>query len=115
MTDEDDVVQVEAGDNVEDILSVSLERRISLRIVGAEIGAAGSDIIEKDDSIVVLEGGNDEPPHVLIASKAMREHHRLHTAAEDLHVVAPDDFGRRDLAHRHGRDSAFRRAKRAPT
>ena len=34
-------------------------------------------MVEEDDPVVVLEGGGDEPPHVLVAAEAVGEDHGL--------------------------------------
>ena len=50
-----------------------------LGIVCRQVRAAGPDVIEQDDPEIVLERGRNKPPHILIAPKAVREHHRTRT------------------------------------
>ena len=97
VSDEDDVVQVERMDDVEDVLRVALERSIAVVIVLRLVGLSGADIVEEDDAIVVLEGGDDVPPHVLIAAEAMSEQHGPGTLAGDADVVAFDDVAHAGL------------------
>jgi hypothetical protein len=52
-------------------------------------------VIEQDDAVGLLEGRDDEAPHVLIAAEPVREYHRLFTAAANLNVIALADIDRR--------------------
>jgi len=88
VADEHDVFERELAADREHVVHVAVEPFVLRAIVGASVRAAVADIVEEHDSVVVLEGGRDEAPHVLVAAEAVREEHRLRAAAGDLHVVA---------------------------
>jgi hypothetical protein len=77
MADEDGIAEFERLAQLHDIGRVARQGAVPLRIVGVEIRTASAYVIEQDDAIAVPEPIDHEPPHVLIAAKAMREHHRL--------------------------------------
>jgi hypothetical protein len=51
-----------------------------------------SHVIEKHEPEILLEGGNEVPPHALVAAEAVRQHHGARAFAEDPHVVALETF-----------------------
>src|SRR4051794_40566292 len=46
-------------------------------------------MVEEDDTEVRFKRGSHEPPHVLVAPEAVREHHGAGARAADLHIVPP--------------------------
>jgi hypothetical protein len=44
-------------------------------------------MVEEHDAVSALERQDAGPPHVLIATKAMREHHRQLTVSDDVKIV----------------------------
>ena len=90
VADEDHVVQIELVANVEHVLRVALERCVALGVVRGEIGLSRADIVEEDDAVVVLERRSHEAPHVLVATEAVCEEHRLRALPEHLYVVATE-------------------------
>ncbi len=49
---------------------VALERAVRRRVVRGEIRAAGVDVVEEHDPVLVIERGCDKPPHVLVRSRS---------------------------------------------
>src|SRR5687767_11945332 len=88
MPDENHIVQIERMDDLEDVLRVSVQPAVARRIVGPKIRMPGPYIVKQDDLVVVLEIRRDEPPHVLVASKAVSKKQRLGALAGHLHVVS---------------------------
>ena len=91
VADEDHVLADRARDRRRARPRVAVERRVALGVVRREIRLARAHVVEEHDAVVVLEGGRDEPPHVLIAAEAVREEHGLRAVAEHVHVVAGPD------------------------
>ena len=76
-------------------------------VVGALVRAAGADVVEQHDPVVVLERGRDQAPHLLIAAEAMREEHRLRRLrAGNPHVVARRDVQAASIDTRSGAGAA---------
>ena len=94
VADEDDTFKLQIADDLHKVFGIAGKIPVFDRGVGGEIGAAGAYIVEEDGGVVDLEAGGHKPPHVLIAAKAMREHHRATTDALHTHVIS--------LKRRHG-------------
>jgi hypothetical protein len=57
--------------DLDKIVGISGERRVFFRVVGAQIGSAGADVIEKDRRKVALKRRFNQPPHGLITTEPM--------------------------------------------
>lgn len=88
MADENDIFEPQLFTNIEHVRGVSVERAVLRSIVRRQIRPTRSHVIEQDDAIRVLEGRSHVAPHVLVAAKTVREHHRLVAMAGDADVVA---------------------------
>ena len=69
MSDEDRVLQRKLETDLDDIVGISLEGRISLLIVSLQVRAAGADMIEENGAETILERRCNVPPHVLVAAE----------------------------------------------
>jgi hypothetical protein len=77
MSDEDGgLAVVELARDLEHVLGVPMERCVLRTVIGAEIGTTTADQIEEHHSIACRVRGREEPPHVLVAPKPMREENR---------------------------------------
>jgi hypothetical protein len=88
MSDEHSACDPKLTAKVYDIFSVAVERCVFFRLVSAKIRLPGPDVIKQDDPEVFFESGVHEPPHILIASKPMREYHRALARPGDLGIVS---------------------------
>lgn len=86
------IVQIERSRDLDRILGVAMQARVLRAIVGAEVRAAGPDLIVEHELPFVGERRCDQAPHVLIAPEAVREHHRPVAATADMDVVALQDI-----------------------
>ena len=57
--------------DLKNVVGISRQARVAAAIEGGRIRASVADIVEQHDAEVVLEGGHDMPPHVLIAAIAV--------------------------------------------
>lgn len=54
---------------------------------GRQVRLPRARMVEEHDAVSALERQDAGPPHVLIATKAMREHHRQLTVSDDVKIV----------------------------
>jgi hypothetical protein len=87
MADEDTAFHGQFTAKSDDVVGIALEGCIIDGIIGPEIGPARTDMVEKDDAMIGLEGRRHEAPHVLVAAEAMGEHHGGRAAAAHFGVV----------------------------
>src|SRR5215210_4567619 len=93
--------QLELAADLQNVVSVTLQRVVFGEVVGREIGPPRANVVEQHDLVLTLESRRDQAPHVLIAAEAVREHHRLapcHTGEGD---VVPVQHAHRDGGSTH--------------
>jgi hypothetical protein len=91
MAHEHDIAEGELVTDVKHVFRVPLQRGVSPRVVGPDVRAARTDVIEQHDPILVGESGPDVSPHVLITAKAMgKQHRRPILAATQHNIVTPN-------------------------
>ena len=73
----------------EHVLRVAIERRVPLGVVGAEVRASRTHVIEQHDPEPILEARDDMTPHLLVAPEPVREEQRLAVVPTELVHVAP--------------------------
>ena len=96
VADEDHLLQIELAADFEHVGRVALERAVPGPVVGGQVRLASANVVEEDDPVLVLEGGRDEPPHVLVAAEAVGENHRPpRFAAGQLDVVSAQSLHER--------------------
>ena len=90
--DEDRAGEPQLAADLEHVGGIPLERSVLAPVVGGGVRLAGAHVVEEDHPVFILEGGSDEPPHVLVAAEAMREDHGLAPfGARELDVVSSQD------------------------
>ncbi len=80
-----------AASDLHDVTGIALKRHIFRRVVSAEVGTPGSDMIEKDRAKIRLEGRRHEAPHVLIATETMSEDHDAGAVTHFTNIVSFKD------------------------
>ena len=75
VADEDHLSQVERADDLDQVVRVGVEGRLSISVVGRQIGCPSAYMIIDKGPELVLEGWSDETPHMLIAAETVSEHH----------------------------------------
>src|SRR3712207_7743633 len=55
-------------------LGEAVQRGVAVAVVGGQVGAAETHMVEQDDAVVRREGGRDEAPHGLVAAIRSEEH-----------------------------------------
>ena len=76
----------------EHVLRVAIERRVPLGVVGAEVRASRAHVVEQHDPEPILEAGDDDAPHLLVAPEPVREEQRLAVVPTELvHVASVED------------------------
>jgi hypothetical protein len=88
MADENRVLEAKLIADLDDVARIAIKRGIFRWIVGLQVRAACADMIEKNDPELVFERGRHIPPHVLVATKPVGEHHRRGAGPGGLNVVA---------------------------
>src|ERR1700712_1958464 len=82
------IAEAELAPNLHDIIGVSGQVTVFGRVIGGKVGPARTDMIEQNRPKAVFEYRCHVAPHILIAAKAMREHHRAFTSSRDMDIIA---------------------------
>ena len=75
MTDEYPAPDSELTTKPHDVISITLKRRVFLRLIRRKIRFSGTDMIKQDNPEIVFECWGYKPPHILITAKTVREYH----------------------------------------
>jgi hypothetical protein len=90
VTHQDHIVKAQRIDDIDDILSVTVQAAIPISVVSRPIRLSIADVVEQHDAVLVFERGSNESPHVLVATKAVCEQDGLRSAPERCDVVPAD-------------------------
>ena len=74
--------------DLHDVVGIALEQRVFLGVVSSQVRTPRADMVEQDRAEVRLERRGHEAPHILVAAKPMREHHRFGATAGLLDIVS---------------------------
>src|SRR3954453_8641945 len=88
MSNEHPVADIQLMTELYDIVGIAIKRRMSAGLIGGKIRFAGANMIEQDDPEILLESGSYEPPHILVATKSVREYHGALPGARYVRVMA---------------------------
>src|ERR1700712_11928 len=82
------IAEAELAPNLHDIVGVSGQVSVFGRVIGGKVRPAGTDMIEQNRPEAVFEYRCHVAPHILIAAKAVCEHHRAPARSRDMDIIA---------------------------
>ncbi len=88
VADEHDRARGEFVKQVQQVVGIPLQVVVAYPVIGQKVRAAGPDQVEQDYPEAGCEHRRHEPPHVLVATETMGEHHGGLALARDPDIVA---------------------------
>ena len=91
MADEDSVLKLECAADLDHVIGISVEARITLARISRGVRLPVTEIVEQHDAKVRLEVARYRLPHRLVAAEPVGKHHGALARAGEVHIVAADD------------------------